>query len=301
MSPDSLVNYDTIKEIAINSEKMGFNSLWANEHVTRPTEETPVETIFYEPMTLLSALSSLTSKITLGTAIVILPFRDPFVLSKEAATLYDLSGGRFVLGVGPGRFEREYTAQLKNWRERNRRIAEQIRLIRDIASGHSVNFAGKYFSSADFLIRPSAKNMPIVLGGSGPVAIKRAVELCDGIMPGHITVDDAKMMKEASDRELDGDDKPFTFYNEIILSIAKDAEKAETKFSNNTYVRRVPYASELRTKALVGNPDQIYEKIRQYADAGVQEFVLIFADETKSEFLDSMELFSSEVINRVGN
>ncbi len=302
VSPDSLVYHDTIRKIAVNSEKLGFDSIWANEHATRPTDQTPVETVFYEPLTLLSSLSSVTSRITIGTAIIILPFRDPFVLAKEASTLFDLSGGRLVLGVGPGRFEREYKAQSKNWLQRNKILNEQINLIKELTSGSSVNFAGKYYSSADFSIRPSAREMPIVLGGSGPIAIKRAAKLCDGIMPGHITSDDAKVINDSIQRELVEFGlvgKKFTLYNEIILSIGKTEGEARSKFSNSAYVKKVPYATELSVKALIGRPDQVVEKIRQYSKAGVQEFILIFADETEPEFLESMELFSSQVIDQI--
>ena len=179
------------KTLRLKSEELGFDSVWANEHVTSPTNHERADSKFYEPVTLLSSLASLTTKISLGTAIVILPFRNPFIISKEICTLSELSGNRFVFGVGPGRFEREYTSQGKNWNERVKILDEQIRLIRELTSGKSVDFEGKYYSCKDFSIRPYSGEIPIVLGGSGPLAIRRAARICDGIMPGHITISDA--------------------------------------------------------------------------------------------------------------
>jgi probable F420-dependent oxidoreductase len=299
VSPDSLAEYKIIRDIATEAEKLGFDSLWANEHVTPPTDQTSRETKFFEPLTLLSALASVTIRIVLGTAIIILPFRDPFVLAKEVSTLSEISGHRFVLGVGPGRFEREYSSQSKNWGDRNKIMVEQIRLIRELFSGNTVNFSGKFYSARDLSIRPIPRKLPVVLGGSSAIAIRRATRWCDGIMPGHITVDQAKEMKQMIDRELEEDIPPrkeFTFYDEIIVSIDKDPEKAKSRFLNNTYVKKVPYATDLANKALIGTSREILDKLQQYARAGVQEFVLIFADETEEEFLDSMSLFSSKIM-----
>lgn len=296
VSPDSLVDYQTICEIAIQSEKLGFDSVWANEHLTLPHDEMPVETKFFEPITLLSSIAALTSRIILGTAIVILPFRDPFIIAKESFTLSEICSNRFVLGVGPGRFEREYSAQSKNWAERNKILEEQIRLIRELALGNVVNFAGKNYSSKDLSMRPVPKKMPIILGGSGPTAVKRALKLCDGIMPGHVTLAQAQEIDRTVNAYIDKGGREFTFYNEILLSIDKNREKARSKFDSNSYVRKISYATDLSAKALIGNPSDVLSRIRQYVDAGVQEFVLIFADETEANFIDSMELFSSEVM-----
>jgi probable F420-dependent oxidoreductase len=300
--PDSLVDYEIIREIAREAEKLGFNSIWVNEHVTPPTEQSSIETKFFEPLTLLGSLASETRRIILGTAIVILPFRDPFILAKEVSTLSAISGNRFVLGVGPGRFEREYSAQSKNWPERNRILEEEIRLIRELLSGRPVDFSGRYYSSKDFSIRPIPGKLPIVLGGSGDLAIRRAARLCDGIMPGHTTIEHAKEMKTKLNQELEKigfSEKEFAFYNEIILSIDTDHAKAKSKFHDNAYVRKIPYATDLASKALIGTPEEIRNKIQEYTSAGVEEFVLIFTDESKPEFARSMGLFSSNVMDEV--
>ncbi len=301
VSPDSLVEYKTIRKIALEAEKLGFDSVWANEHLTLPTDQTPTETKFFEPLTLLSSIASETRKINLGTAIVILPFRDPFVLAKEAGTLAEISGDRFILGVGPGRFEREYSVQNKNWKERNKKLEEQIAMIRELVSGKPFQYSGKFFSANGFSMRPIPGKMPIVLGGSSAIAVSRAVRLCDGIMPGHITVDEAESINRSITLELGSDknrtERGFTFYNEMILSIDEDSEKARSKFLASTYVRKVQYATDLSSKALVGTPREVISKITQYADVGVREFILIFADETETEFIESMRLFSTKVLN----
>jgi len=215
-----------------------------------------------------------------------------------------VSGGRFVLGVGPGRFEREYATQSKNWLERNKNLEEQIRLIRSLASGGVVNFAGKYYSARNFSTSPVPTKLPIILGGSGEMALRRAVRLCDGIMPGHITESQAGEMRSAINRQFESTPNPitrkqFTFYDEIIISIDEDSERAKSKFFSNTYVRKVPYATELSSKALIGNPSEVKEIIERYTNAGVEEFVLIFADETEPGFVESMELFSSKVMKKL--
>jgi len=300
VSPDSLVDFDTIKTIALESENLEFSSIWANEHVTLPSSELPADTKFYEPITTLSALATLTSRIILGTAIVILPFRDPFVLAKEISTIGVVSDNRFVFGAGPGRFEREYSSQGKNWTGRIQKLDEEIRLIRELLTGKSITFSGKYYSCRDFSISPVPKNMSIILGGANPHAIRRAARICDGIMPGHITPEEARNMRNACTEELKKNraetSSKFEFYCEIILSIEETNEKAKSKFSNSTYVKKIPYASELRSKALIGTPKEVTSKVAEYRDSGVDEFILIFADESLDSFLKSMQLFSSKVM-----
>ena len=301
VSPDSLAEFKTIERIAREAEKLQFDTIWANEHATLPTDETRPETKFYEPITLLSNLAARTSKITLGTAIVILPFRDPFVLSREIGTLAELTGERFILGVGPGRFEREYRVQSKNWTDRNKIMIEQIRLLRLLSTGKPVTFTGTHYSCKDFLVNPVPKHLPIVLGGSGELAIQRATRHCDGIMPGHVTPEQTKGISLAISAGLKirgRSARDFIFYNEIILSIDRDPEKAKTKFFQSTCVKKVPYATDIFSKALVGDPVAVSKKIDEYVNCGVKEFVLIFADENETDFLESMKILSSEVLKR---
>lgn len=297
MSPDALVDYNCVKRIAVEAEKLRYGSLWANEHVTLPSGELRRDTKFFEPLITLSSLSALTSRIVLGSAIVILPFRDPFVLAKEISTLAVVAGERIVLGVGPGRFEREYASQGKSWKARTKKLEEQLRLIRQLITGEETTFHGEYYACENFSISPVPESLPIILGGAGENAVKRALRLCDGIMPGHITPEEARKMKESFSAKMQQSaPKKFRFYCEIILSIDQSLEKAKLKFENSTYVKKVPYASDLGAKALVGTRDQILPKIREYENAGVDEFILIFADETLENFLESMRLFANDVM-----
>jgi probable F420-dependent oxidoreductase len=303
VSPDALVSFDIIREISITAEKMGYDALWANEHITQPSPEIAISTKFFEPLILLSALSGYTSNISLGSAIVILPFRDPFVLAKEITTLDVVSAGRFSLGVGVGRFQREYTAHGKSWCERGEILEEQLVILRELLTGKPLTFHGKYYTCDSFSVSPipqdSNRKIPIILGGQKKIALRRSARLCDGIMPGHVTPEDIRRIREIAIEELaknGRDASRFKIYSENIVSIAQTQKDAESKFFDNAYVKKIQYAKEIRKTGLVGTPDTIKERIKEYESSGLQELVIIFADENVNDLIHSMTVFADEVM-----
>ncbi|MGH9304607.1 MAG: LLM class flavin-dependent oxidoreductase, partial [Acidimicrobiales bacterium] len=100
-SIDSLVRYST------RAEQLGFSSLWAWDHLFLGAR---TAFPFFESLTTLSLLASHTKRVTLGTGVLVLPIREPAVLAKAAATLQTASGGRLVLGLAAGWYEREFQA-----------------------------------------------------------------------------------------------------------------------------------------------------------------------------------------------
>src|SRR5439155_4603100 len=106
---------ETIRQIAQLAEEAGFESLWAAEHVVLPDPQAPPSPMaphdrILDPVITLTYLSAHTSRVRLGTGIIILPQRNPLVLAKELASLDELSGGRLICGIGVGYLEPEFRA-----------------------------------------------------------------------------------------------------------------------------------------------------------------------------------------------
>jgi probable F420-dependent oxidoreductase len=302
VSPDSLVNPGDIIEIARCAEKLGYDSLWANEHLTRPMPDTPPETKFIEPLILLATLSGYTSRIRLGSAVVILPVRDPFICAKQITALDLLTKSRFSFGVGVGRFEREYLTHGKCWEERGKILDEQLLILCELITGKSLTFEGKYYSCKGFSVSPipdEGSKIPIILGGTARVAVSRAAKFCDGMMPGHLSPEQIAEIRRILEDELSKNQRrisDFTIFSQNIVSIASSDDKAESKFLNHTYVKKITYAKEIRKNSLVGSASSIKELISKYEKAGLQEFVLIFAEENLRDFIEAMTNFYEEVI-----
>jgi probable F420-dependent oxidoreductase len=132
-----------------------------------------------DPLVTLSWIAGYTQRIGLGTSIVLVPLHHPIHLAKEAATLQELSGGRFRLGIGIGWHEDEFRFIGVPFRERGRRADEALRLIKALWSGER-EFHGNYWSFENATSEPLPSPRPeIWVGGGSDRAIRRARELGD--------------------------------------------------------------------------------------------------------------------------
>ena len=173
--------------LAERAEALGFDSVWTHDHVFnvghvfdriggRP---------YYEPLTLLSFVAARTSRVRLGTSVLVLPYHNPVRLAKTAATLDVLSGGRLILGVGVGAIENEMEAMGTPFKERGAFTDEAIAAMRNLWTEEDPRFDGRYsrFAGMKFSPKPLQKPIPIVIGGVSRAAIRRAARLGDGWQP----------------------------------------------------------------------------------------------------------------------
>jgi probable F420-dependent oxidoreductase len=171
------------------AEDLGYESLWAGEHVVLPSPRVapaplePTDPII-DPLVWLAFVASATSRVRLGTGIIILPQRNPLVLAKQAASVDVLSQGRLILGIGAGYLEPEMSAIGVSMRERGTRTDEHLAVMRAIwTTPGPVSFHGRYsqFAGIDAHPRPvQPDGPPIVVGGRSPAAHRRAVTSASG-------------------------------------------------------------------------------------------------------------------------
>jgi probable F420-dependent oxidoreductase len=174
--------------LAQGAEAAGLDSVWVHDHVFNVGHV--LERIggrpYYEPLTLLSYVAARTTRVRLGTSVLVLPYHHPIRLAKAAATLDVLSAGRLVLGVGVGAIEPELEAMGTPFKERGAFTDEAIAVMRALWSAEEPRFDGKYsrFAGMKFAPRPVQKpSIPVVIGGVSPAAIRRAARLGDGWQP----------------------------------------------------------------------------------------------------------------------
>jgi len=187
-------------EIARVAEEVGFESVWGGEHVIFPstiesaypytddgkvpaTPDTPIP----DPLIWLAYVAAAAPTLRLGTCILILPQRNPLVLAKELATLDHLSGGRVELGIGVGWLKEEFDALGVPWERRGRRNDEYLEVLRLVWSDREVEFHGEFMDFEPLTCTPrppQGADIPILVGGDTPVAMRRAARLADGYFPG---------------------------------------------------------------------------------------------------------------------
>jgi probable F420-dependent oxidoreductase len=190
---------DTMAHVAHTAEQCGFESLWAPDHSAIPDPHqskcpyTPDGEIpggpgtpLVEPISALSFMAGLTSKIKLGTGVMILPQRHPFYVAKELATLDLISTGRAILGIGSGWCAEEFAALGLDFHQRGKRTDEAMQALRVLWREDPSTFEGTHFSFQRIrsFPKPVQKGgVPILVGGHSRAAARRAARYGDGFFP----------------------------------------------------------------------------------------------------------------------
>ena len=137
-----------------------------------------------DPFVALGFAAARTTRIRLVPNIVVLPYRNPFVVAKSGATLDLLSGGRFTLAVGVGYLKREFAALGVNYDERAELFEEALQVIREVWSGDDISFEGKHFSARGITAHPRPSiPPPIWVGGNTAASRQRVARYGDGWCP----------------------------------------------------------------------------------------------------------------------
>ncbi len=172
------IPFSYVKNLAVEAEKLGFDSLWVADHAVYPESLGPQN--IYEPLTTLAALSSVTDRVSLGTSIL-LPLRHPLLLSNMLSTIDNASNGRLILGIGVGWYKPEFDASAVAFSQRGEIQEEEIQLLKLLWSRPSVSFEGKHFRLKNVVTGPKPKQNPrIWLGGRSEKTFHRVAKYGDG-------------------------------------------------------------------------------------------------------------------------
>jgi F420-dependent oxidoreductase-like protein len=172
-------DWPSLRDACLAAEAAGFDSVWLDDHLL--SDEGDWASPKLEGWAALAALAPLTSRVTLGHLVAANTFRNPGLLAKQATTLDHLSGGRFILGLGGGWFEREHDAFGLDFGtgfgERLDQLDEAAGLIRRLLDGETVDHDGRFYRLHDALCRPRPiqDRLPILIGGSGRTKTLRTV------------------------------------------------------------------------------------------------------------------------------
>jgi probable F420-dependent oxidoreductase len=179
-----LASVENIRLAAQLSESLGFDSVWVTDHVVVPASS--VEAFgpsFYEAVTVMSYVAAMTSRVQIGAAILIVPYRHPLLLAKMLATADQLSEGRMILGAGLGWLESESTLMGVRHSRRARIADEALGAIRACWEADQPEFHGDVYDFAGFHFAPrphANRRLPIYIGGASTAALRRAALFGDG-------------------------------------------------------------------------------------------------------------------------
>lgn len=300
-------------EGSLKAEAYGFNSVWVRDHVVfTPHDMEGIDNTHIEGLLVLSAVASVTKKITLGTAMTIC-HRHPIHLAQSFAALSAISKGRVIMGMGLGGFTHEFTiARLPGALPERAHLARiNATICRRLWSGERVSYQDDYYRFENIELKPlPAKPIPIWCGGSTPAACRRAVDFGEGWMPARITL--ATFTKRITYlRELaQKAGRPMVTAGVMPLtSIANDKETALSEVNvtgligeankNPTWVKPAAgtfsTVDDIRGLILAGTPEDIIRETRAYQKAGAD--LVVF--DLRFRYLDwyrQIDLLGKEVL-----
>ena len=185
-----------LSKAARRAEDLGYHSVFVADHILLPTKITskypytadghfpfPVESDWIEPLTALAYLAAETTRLKIGTSILVLPYRNPLVTAKQLASIDRMAKGRLIIGVGTGWLEEEFRLLGVRKTERGARTDEYLALMKSLWTEDEPGFTGRFFQLAEarFFPKPVQKpHPPIWVGGESAPALKRAATLGDG-------------------------------------------------------------------------------------------------------------------------
>jgi probable F420-dependent oxidoreductase len=269
---------DTLR-LAEIAEGAGFDSFWLAEHHGASDGYIPALLPF------LSAVASRTTRLEVGTAVMLAPFHNPLRVAEDAAVVDNISGGRLNLGLGLGWVPEEYRMFGVDTKGRGKRLEEFVDVLRLAWTGERFSFAGKHLSYDDVLVKPApARTVPVWLGGGTPLALERAARMADGHFPPSTGspeqgVERAKEMLAI--RERLGVKGPYRFGMFLPTGIGADADDGWRRIRDGLLHVRGAYAmwgqgarevsgaretasaweDAVRAGALVGSPGQIVDAL----------------------------------------
>lgn len=179
-----------VARFAKRAERLGFESIWAPEHTVIPvntSEDTlPGYDSIPDPLIALSVASGATTSLKLGTAVCLVPERDPLLLSKQIATLDRQSGGRFLFGIGVGWLREESEIMGVDFRDRWTRTEESVEVMKALWTQDEAEFHGRHFDFPPVICFPKPSQQPhppVILGSRSRKVFERVVSWCDGWIP----------------------------------------------------------------------------------------------------------------------
>src|SRR6266849_2393734 len=295
--------YETMTKVAQTAEEVGFASAWLVDHfhtIPHPSQE-----VTFECWMSTAALARDTRNIRIGQMVTCNSYRHPALLAKMASTVDVLSHGRLNFGIGAGWYEHEYRAYGYEYPDapaRLRHLREAVQVILALWKEDEAHFEGNYYQVHGAINQPKGvqkPHIPLLIGGGGEkVTLKLVAQYGDACNIGHLEPEATARKFEIMHTHCEEVGRDYNDINRTILlncSIAETDERALERAQTANFVRNTGGPEHLRTRALIGTPEMIRQRLAEYEHIGAQEVILYFP---APERLESLRMFAREVMGK---
>lgn len=303
--------------LAAKYEDLGYDVFWMPDHVLKTR---------LDPFPVLAAVAQATTRMKVGTAVSVLPYRHPYLLAKTAATVDILSHGRLLLGVGIGDLFNEFEALEIDRRERGRLSDERIEILSRLLSEPSVTHEGRYHRFRDLTLKPAPVQRPIPLwvgadlndnpnarysqyapdeltgvaatGVIAPGSVRRAGRYGDGFLPFLASVPNYRRAQQLIRQEAEtfGRDPDHIEWGVFLFMYIDDSTVTAREVGPMKLEATVGYTGLAFENAFVAaSPEDAIARIEEYASLGITQFQLVSVCEP-SEKVTQYERIAAEIL-----
>ena len=294
-----LATSDNILQLARLAEEAGFHSVWLADHVVFPaTVESrypysvdgafpvpPTDPVM-EPVATMGVLAGATSRVRIGTSVLVMPYRNPVVLGKMFATYDRFSGGRVVLGAGVGWLEEEFQALATlPFKDRGTVTDEYLEIFKRVSGGGEVSFDGDHYRLAPVHAYPASvqrPHPPVLIGGTSRRALRRVARHGNGWMSVALGAGQLRQKIEQLRRicEEEGRDPGSV---DLVHKLFIDLESARTRFDGGR-------------ESGTGSRQQVTGDLKQLIDLGYGEIIVRYRGKDLEAQGRQLRSFVEEVV-----
>ena len=286
-------------EYGIRAEQLGYESLWAWDHILLGVEPNfPI----IEALSILTAIAARTQKIRLGTGILVMPMRNPVILAKQLASLDLISNGRLVLGAAVGWYKREFMAMGVDFHERGKIMERSLDIVKRLWTEPrvTVDFPPYLIKDAVMYPKPVQKpHPPILIGGYVEAVLRRAATKGDGWLTYYYTAESfasnwAKIRGFAQEAGRNPDQLIST--NQLPIAVGPRA-KVEGPMREwlQTDWDYASWSESTAESAIMGTVNECVEQLKRHVSTGVDRIIFVpyrYQDE-------QLEIIAREIIPRL--
>lgn len=260
-------------------EDLGFGSVWTFDHILPFSG--PDDRACFETLTTMGAWAALTTRARIGVLVNGVLYRDPVVLAKAAAQVDEITGGRLEFTLGAAWAEREFRAY--GWpypplAERYARVEEALQLTKLLWSQHRTTFEGRYYHVHDAPCQPKPvqePHPPVTVGGSGLGSLRIAARHGDRLnmigSPERCAATIARLERLCADENRDFATLELSAHPNLAIAASRQEAVA---IAERTAAWHQQDLEEVRAGWLIGTPDDIAGRMRQYTELGISHFVI---------------------------